>query len=457
MSQTNNNETEEKRFSKWHTASACLGLCFFCLVWGGISVQHGFFPGYLLRNAYEGAKAARASLHYWHMRYSDDLWSTNRFSRSGVTIHDPARTFEGYTLYTSGHSQAAVLMDMGGKVVHEWKLPYDQIWDSSGEVKYPRPPHQVFWFKAKVFPNGDLMAVVEGNGGTPWGQGIIKIDRDSRLIWKYLGCAHHDFSIGDDGRVYGLTHAIREEPLTNLPLSYPCLEDFVVVLSPDGKKEQQVSMFEALANSRYRRALEAAPKTPYGEYLHCNAVRVVDKQIVRNFPFAHEGQVFVSIREFSAVVLVDLSKRSVVNALIGSWRYQHDPDFLDNGHVMLFDNYGNMEDGGISRVIEFDPLTGGVVWSYHGTDANPLSSEKRSNAQRLPNGNTLITESDSGRLLEVTTQGDVVWEFINPVRGGKKGELIPVISTGERIAPESLDPSFRDTLASKQTQTKGSP
>jgi len=97
------------------------------------------------------------------------------------------------------------------------------------------------------------------------------------------------------------------------------------------------------------------------------------------------------------------------------------------------------------------------VWSYHGTDANPLSSEKRSNAQRLPNGNTLITESDSGRLLEVTTQGDVVWEFINPVRGGKKGELIPVISTGERIAPESLDPSFRDTLASKQTQTKGSP
>ena len=160
---------------------------------------------------------------------------------------------------------------------------------------------------------------------------------------------------------------------------------------------------------------------------------------------------------YSSLGLLDPATRRVVWLTTGSWRLQHDPDLLDNGHMMLFDNCGNLDVGGVSRVIEFDPLTGGLIWSYHGTDANPLISLKRSGAQRLPNGNTLITESDSGRLLEVTTTGDVVWEFINPVRGGKNGELIPVLSTGERIAPENLDPSFREYLISKQAQMKGIP
>ncbi|MEI6515043.1 MAG: arylsulfotransferase family protein [bacterium] len=455
----NDNEPEEKKFLKWHAASAWLGLCFLCLVWGGISVQHGCFPGHLLRDAYEGAKAARASVHYWRMRYSADLWSTNRFKGSGVTVHDPVKACAGYTLYTSGHVQGAILIDMDGKVVHEWTLPYDRIWDSSGEVKSPRPPHQIFWFKAKVFPNGDLMAVVEGNGGTPWGQGIIKIDRDSRLIWKFLGNAHHDFTIGDDGRIYGLTHQIRTEPFPGLNLDYPCLEDYLVILSPDGKKLDEISMFEAFANSRFKDRLDKyGIKTEFGEYMHCNAARVVTAQTARQFPVAAPGQVLISMPHFySSLGLLDPATRRVVWLTTGSWRLQHDPDLLDNGHMMLFDNCGNLDVGGVSRVIEFDPLTGGLIWSYHGTDANPLISLKRSGAQRLPNGNTLITESDSGRLLEVTTTGDVVWEFINPVRGGKNGELIPVLSTGERIAPENLDPSFREYLISKQAQMKGIP
>ena len=34
--------------------------------------------------------------------------------------------------------------------------------------------------------------------------------------------------------------------------------------------------------------------------------------------------------------------------------------------------------------------------------------------ERLPNGNTLICESLMGRFLEVTMDGEVVWEFVNP-------------------------------------------
>jgi hypothetical protein len=36
-------------------------------------------------------------------------------------------------------------------------------------------------------------------------------------------------------------------------------------------------------------------------------------------------------------------------------------------------------------------------------------------AQRLPGGNTFITESATGRLFQVTPQGETVWEWVNPV------------------------------------------
>ena len=40
-----------------------------------------------------------------------------------------------------------------------------------------------------------------------------------------------------------------------------------------------------------------------------------------------------------------------------------------------------------------------------------------SNAQRLPNGNTLINDGWFGRFFEVTSAGDVVWEYVNPYFG----------------------------------------
>ncbi len=44
-------------------------------------------------------------------------------------------------------------------------------------------------------------------------------------------------------------------------------------------------------------------------------------------------------------------------------------------------------------------------------------SPRMGNAQRLPNGNTLITESSFGRFFEVTREGEVVWEYVNPFFG----------------------------------------
>ncbi|MCL1931039.1 MAG: arylsulfotransferase family protein, partial [Treponema sp.] len=75
-----------------------------------------------------------------------------------------------------------------------------------------------------------------------------------------------------------------------------------------------------------------------------------------------------------------------------------------------------------SRVLQFDPYTLEVRWQYTPeeaghrlfSDSSKFYSPYISSAQRLPNGNTLITEGSNGRLIEVTPEHEIVWEYINP-------------------------------------------
>ena len=116
--------------------------------------------------------------------------------------------------------------------------------------------------------------------------------------------------------------------------------------------------------------------------------------------------------------------------------------------MLLFDNVGDFGDTGDSRVIEFNPKTYEIVWSYGGDADRPLDSILRSDQERLANGNTLMTESDGGRLLEVTPNGEIVWEYVNPIRGGDADEFIPIVAWGQRIDPGRLAPEFLDSPTS---------
>ncbi|MBW2184074.1 MAG: aryl-sulfate sulfotransferase [Deltaproteobacteria bacterium] len=103
------------------------------------------------------------------------------------------------------------------------------------------------------------------------------------------------------------------------------------------------------------------------------------------------------------------------------------------GNILVYDNGG---DGGYgtgnpisrlrvmrdySRVVEFDPITLEIVWEYSGktlglTRQNwfKVYSNYISGAQRLPNGNTLITEGATGVITEVTRDLETVWEYVSP-------------------------------------------
>jgi len=100
------------------------------------------------------------------------------------------------------------------------------------------------------------------------------------------------------------------------------------------------------------------------------------------------------------------------------------------GNLLVFDNGGasgygfttpNAPDGANSfaransRVFEINPIMLELVWFYAGLR---FYSFNISGAQRLPNGNTLITEGANGRLFEVTKEGKIVWEYMFPMFAG---------------------------------------
>jgi len=90
-------------------------------------------------------------------------------------------------------------------------------------------------------------------------------------------------------------------------------------------------------------------------------------------------------------------------------------------------------------VLEVAPDTGGIVWSYDGTDDDPLDSDIRGGVQRLSGGNTLISESISGRILEIAPDHSVVWEYVQPSRDVENGHGL-VAALGLSVA--RFDPSY---------------
>lgn len=413
--------------------------CFLAFVGGAYVVLDRLPPYGLLKNAYSAGWALYDKTVHYDNPLQTDLWADARSDGRGVTAYDAGKAFAGYTLYSAGNEAAAYLTDMEGRIIHEWRLPFSQVWDSSSVVEKPRPDAFVSFDKVHLYPNGDLLAVYSGVGDTPWGLGLVKMTKDSHVIWKYLDRVHHDVEVGADGRIYTLTHRLRSEPVPGLPqLETPMLEDFLVVLSPDGEVEKKISLLDAMAASPYRKFLAALSDYARQDPLHTNAAKPIDRVGTAAPAGWKAGDVLLSFREPSLLAVLDPNEGRFVWGLRGSWMGQHDPSLLANGHILLFDNLGNVGNAGSSRVLEIDPADGAVAWQYQGTGDRPLESVLRSNAQRLPNGNTLITESDGGRMLEVTAKDEVAWEYLSPVRAGLSDRRIPILASGQRVPGDEV-------------------
>ncbi len=88
-----------------------------------------------------------------------------------------------------------------------------------------------------------------------------------------------------------------------------------------------------------------------------------------------------------------------------------------------------------------------VVWSFRSVNSHGFFSHIGSSAQRLPNGNTFICSDTEGHFFEVTADGKLVWEYINPVTrdGAVKtlGDALPMANSAFRAYRYAADnPAF---------------
>jgi outer membrane protein assembly factor BamB len=430
-----------------------LAIAFLAFVAGGVATFLNWTPAvvFMQRTAmvalylYKSNVDEEALDPFWHEAHLPGPDTDNP-----VVRHDAAAAWPGLNLFVHTGIQGATLIDMEGNVLHEWRLRFDEAWESAPHVKsYAEEDRsywadKVYWRRVHLFGNGDLLVLFESPYRTPYGFGLAKLDKDSRVLWKLSENAHHDTAIGPDGEIYVLIQKINESGYPGVGrIKPPFIDDKIAVLSADGEKRKEISIIAAFLASEYEPLLDTLSDDLLGDVMHTNTVQYVDAATAALYPFAEKGHLLISMREINAIALLDPETERIVWADTGKWRRQHEPQMLDNGRILLFDNQGHRGREGATRVIEYDPLTGAVAWSYAGTAAEPLISRVYGSQQRLANGNTLIVESNNGRAIEVTRDGRTVWEFRVPERTDSDGRqmvrILPDVIRVERHALTFLE------------------
>ena len=329
---------------------------------------------------------------------------TQRRRGVGLIAHDSERAFQGYTLFTPQfRGGPPLLIDMEGKVVHQWRTPL--------------PAHYAY-----LLPNGNLLALCRTPGSAMrirvWqlvGAGaVMEIDWSGKVLWEVRDPDHHhDARLIRNGNVLML--CIEEVPPDlaakvrgGLPGSEHggvMYSDKVVEMTKEGAVVWEWHAWQHLDPEVDRITLQDWRE----EWTHANAAEELP-----------EGDILVSFRNISTIAIIERRTGKI------RWRLgpevlaqQHHPTLLPNGNILVFDNGTHRVNNPFtfSRVLEIDPATKRIVWSYQDQPIFNFYSPYESSAQRLPNGNTFICEGVFGRLFEVTPEGQVVWEYINPYFG----------------------------------------
>ncbi|CAN5681434.1 aryl-sulfate sulfotransferase [soil metagenome] len=384
---------------------------------------------------------------------------------TGVTYLDPDSVHNSYVLFTGADSVTRVI-DLNGTVLHEW--PYAGV------------PPRILDPELNGGRIGDvgvqLSDSADSRGGIYANGSIGQLSWNGDVVWDWGeqapgGAArqNHDWELLAGGNRLILVTA---------PRVVPALGEHVVgdqglyEVTPDGEiawswlagDHLDEFGFSEPGWAALRETVARDPEDPWG-YLEMNSAKSLG---ANHWYDAQPGSVFrpanilVSFRKANIIALIDKESGAIVwrlgpyyDAQAGAQHQrisahkvprtldqtsgQHNPHMIapglpGAGNILVFDNQGGAgyppAPIGIyagSRILEIDPSTREIVWQYTAEDSGlppwTFFSSFVSNAQRLSNGNTLITEGMQGRIFQVTPGGDVVWEYHSPYQGyGVAGE-----------------------------------
>jgi hypothetical protein len=237
---------------------------------------------------------------------------------------------------------------------------------------------------------------------------------------------HHDMVRLDNGNTLALASVLVDAaPISSKTL----LDDCVIEITPTGQIAWVWFTFVHFDDFGFSGEAKSQIAFAGGDWAHANALAVVPPNDLGDPRFT-PGNVMISFRNLNTFIVIEKGSGQIVwksgpsdNITIGQHNVHMIPQGLPGaGHLMAFDNGGS---GGypavfrsFSRVVEIDPLTRALPWTYTASKTGfqnfSMFSPIISSAQRLLEGNTLIVEGTKGRLFEVTSSGAIVWEFMSP-------------------------------------------
>lgn len=282
---------------------------------------------------------------------------------------------EGYVLYGLNGGYTTHLIDTTGTDVKTWTSSYSAIGG------YYLSANKTL-LRSGISNNLSTTAFANGGGAT----GIIEeIDDDNNVIWSYesvqnSATLHHDFKEINDSTII----ALEWEEVTYS--GQTVWNDNIIILN----KNTNTIEWEWSAMDDG----DILPGNSSSEdYIHFNSVDYDD------------GQILVSSFEQSTVYLIDEDSKEITNTFTagGKLSNQHDATFLDNGNILVFNNKASSSASAVYEIDEDD----NIVWQY----SNDFYSSHISGAQRLSSGNTIICSGEEGRFIEVTTDGEEVWDY----------------------------------------------
>ena len=301
-----------------------------------------------------------------------------------VSLYDPERAWAGYTLVFY-ERRVPMLVDMNGRVVHSW-------------------PDVRAVGRARLTPSGSLLYISVDDS-------LVEIDWDGHPVRKYntgehTYFPHHDLQWAPGDELVGIFRA-PGKPTDNILIVDASSE---VVWTWESQDHLSDDFTGEVFNER--------------DLTHFNSVQVIpDNPRARGGDARFTaGNVLISSRHLSTIYLIDRASGKVTWKHSKDLDWQHEAVLLGDdvpgaGNVLLFNNRYHSKNRQ-SEVLEIDPAEGSVVWRY--TSEN-FFSDTAGTAQKLPNGNVLITSSRGGRVFEVTPDADaeIVWQWtppFNPMR-----------------------------------------
>ncbi len=400
---------------------------------------------------------------------------------TGTTMYEPDQCWNGYTVYIARET-GVTLIDMNGKVVRMWKglhgfpprlLPGGHVMGSLG-VRSEKFGHmdqtdvvQLDW-EGNLVWKFDRYEYIEDPGEKPmW---MARHHHDYQREGSPVGYYAPDLKpLVENGNTLILAH----KNVTNPKISdKPLMDDVIYEVTWEGDivwewvcsdHFDEMGFSEAAKNLLARNPNMVVGKGEMGDWMHINSVSTLgpNRWYDAGDERFHPDNIIWDGRQTNIIAIIDKKTSKIVWQLgpdydrsealknLGWIIGQHHAHMIPRGlpgagNILVFDN-GGFAGFGIpnpgsptglnnalrdySRVLEINPLTLEIIWQYSYVEAGAIPklnnylfySPLISSAQRLPNGNTMITEGGNGRIFEVTANHQMVWEYISPyyAEGGR--------------------------------------